>query len=141
MAFLGRLASGFDAWRESKQRSDVNEHGVGRGNYSTNDGNHTYNDYGITDRQQEILNAFREGGWRNAAAVCGISKNGVYRVLEDIADRWGLDQNKVSDIVDTYNDLEAGVYTADQLSPNYTDTSVEGGNHPWQYDHEGNRID
>lgn len=130
-------------WRTAVERalgrSDVTNPGQGRGNHGHANDHISRTVLGITERQQEILEAYSTMGAKAAAAHLGIHKNSIYDIMRDIADRWGFDEGAPSGaVLDTYADLKAESHVGS--TENYDDITVEGGDHPWLYDSEGNYI-
>lgn len=122
-------------------RSDVEENGVGRGNYSTNNGGNTYNNLGLTDRQTEIMNTYGTyNSVKETANALGISKQAVRNAIVSVAEKMGLDSSYSDDVYEEWRIADEYSSAADQTGDNYTDTAVEGGDHPWLYDSEGNYI-
>lgn len=97
-------------WRSAIERalgrSDNVEHGVGRGNYSTNHGGHTYNALGITDHQQYILEIAQQYGITRAADFLGVNKRLVQNTVDRAAEIWDVD-NTLEDVSTAYNERAA----------------------------------
>ena len=123
-----------DAIARALGRSDNTEHGVGSGRGSDNvHGHHTYNDLGITDRQQEVMDAYlrNDRSLHAAAAELGISKNGVTNALYAIGERLGIEGHDTDEIVETFFDTFSGT------------TSDADASNPWSgyWDEDGNWVD
>jgi DNA-binding CsgD family transcriptional regulator len=85
-------------------RSDTIEHGVGTGHSSRP--RHVYNQYNITDRQQEILEVYAEYGLRWSARVLDISRQLVVNTLHRIAIRWDMEDASYAELVDRFRAMQ-----------------------------------
>lgn len=102
---------------------------------------------GLTLHEKEVFEEYLKHGLRDAAETMGMNRGTVHAIVNNVKDKLDL-RGSQNELYKWYKD-EYGApegYTgssesaADNTTDNYTDQSVEGGDHPWLYDSEGNYI-
>lgn len=127
-----------DAIARALGRGDVKERGVGSGRASDNvHGHHKYNEYGITDRQAEILGLVAEHGAVQTAKMLGIAKASVYDAIYKAGERMELDYGTpASEVLEHFLDISSG----ETARGDPADDAEQQPQNPWYgyYDYNGN---
>jgi hypothetical protein len=159
MGLLGRLL-GIGGDDSSDDDDDFNNRDNGAGESGSKHGRHNHHvnphpahiydeETGLTKHERAVLEQYLVEGNKDAAKTLGMNRTTFNTVLSNAKAKldWYGDRN------DLYRQFkeEYGAPTgytgetdystsADHTHENYTDPTTEGGDHPWMYDGEGNRI-